>query len=300
MRDVSGLKTGCAVAFRRRSASLLLCLGLAIALAGCIGKDKTEVTGSIATGASQPAGDDAWRAVADEWGKKYDEKPGDKQASMTYARALRALDQRQQAVAVLESAAMKAPKDQEILAAYGKALAENGDLKQAQEVLSRAHNPERPDWRILSAQGAVADQMGDHAGAQGFYMTALKIHPNDPGVMSNLGLSLALSRQLPEAEETLRQAARQPGADMRTRQNLSLVLALEGKFSEAEEVARQDLPPAEAAQSVASIRQMIAQPNSWKTIRALDAKPKGKQAQAAPAAGGPKAQAPLNLPSDPG
>lgn len=299
MRDVSGLKIGFGSTFRRRSAILLAGLGLALALSGCVSKDKTEVTGSIATGAAKAGSDDAWRATAEEWGKKYDEKPGDKQASLAYARALRALDQRQQAVAVLESAAMKAPKDQEILAAYGKALAENGDLKQAEDVLSRAHNPERPDWRILSAQGAVADQMGDHASAQAFYTTALKIHPNDPGVLSNLGLSLALSRQLPEAEQTLRQAVQQPGAEPRTRQNLSLVLALEGKFSEAEEVARQDLPPAEAAQSIASIRQMIAQPNSWKTIRALDGR-KAKQAQSAPAPGATKGAAPLDLAADPG
>ena len=44
--------------------------------------------------------------------------------------------------------------------------------------------------------------------------------------MSNLGLSYALNKQLPQAEETLRDAANNPKADMRIRQNFALVLAL--------------------------------------------------------------------------
>jgi Flp pilus assembly protein TadD len=253
---------------------------LALGLSGCLTKDKFDITGSIKQpAAAATVSEDNWRAQAEEWGKRYDEKPGEKQVSMNYARALRALDQRQQAVAVLQSAALKAPKDMEILAAYGKALAENGDLQQAQQVLSKAHTPERPDWRVLSALGAVSDQMGDHAGAQSLYEAALKIQPDDAGVLSNLGLSLALSRKLPEAETTLRRAVALPGADLRTRQNLALVLGLQGKFTEAEEVARRDLPPAEAAQSIASVRQMISQTNSWSKIRSIDAKAPAAKAQ---------------------
>lgn len=251
----------------RRLSRLAAVAVVALAMAGCFKKDGSEITGSIGPSANTP---EAWRSYADDWGKRYDEKPGDKTASLNYARALRALDQRQQAVAVLQSAALKAPKDNEILAAYGKALVEVGSFKQAQEVLSRAHTPERPDWRILSAQGAVADQLGDHQQAQDLYNSALKIKPNDPGVMANLGLSLALSRQLPQAEQVLRTASEQPGADMRVRQNLALVLGLQGKFGEAETVARRDLSPVEAAQSMAAVRQMVAQTNSWAKIKAAD------------------------------
>ncbi|MCX7431406.1 MAG: SLC13 family permease, partial [Planctomycetia bacterium] len=85
-----------------------------------------------------------------------------------------------------------------VLGAYGRSLMDTGQLKQAEEVLSRAHLPERPDWRILSAQGAVADQLGEHPRAQEFYQAALKINPGDPTIMSNLGLSYALSKRLPE------------------------------------------------------------------------------------------------------
>jgi Flp pilus assembly protein TadD len=134
-------------------------------------------------------------------------------------------------------------------------------------VLARAHLPERPDWRILSAQGTVADQMGEHARAQSLYESALRIVPGEPTVLSNLGLSLALAKRLPEAERTLRQAALHPRADGRVRQNLALVLGLQGKLPEAEEILRRALPPAEAEANVLALRGMMAQPNSWKALR---------------------------------
>jgi Flp pilus assembly protein TadD len=161
-----------------------------------------------------------------------------------------------------------------VLGAYGKALADSGQLKQAAEVLEKAHTPERPDWSVLSTQGSIADQIGDHDGARGYYQAALKIRPNEPTVLSNLGLSYALARNLPRAEETLRFAADQPSADKRVRQNLALVLALQGKFGEAEELSRRDLSPMDAAQNVASIRQMISQSDTWRDIQKTGGKQK--------------------------
>ena len=160
----------------------------------------------------------------------------------------------------------------QVLAAYGKALADAGQLKEAGDILTRAHTPERPDWSVLSTQGSIADQLGEHDAARGYYETALKIRPNDPAVLSNLGLSYALSRQLPKAEETLRLAASQPGADERVRQNLALVLGLQGKFAEAEDLLRRDLSPEDASANIASIREMIAQSDTWRDIQAGAAK----------------------------
>ena len=107
-------------------------------------------------------------------------------------------------------------------------------------------------------QGAVLDQMGRHADAQRYYLTALKIMPDESSVLSNLGLSYALSKNLREAESTLRRAAAHPPVDPRVRQNLALVIGLQGRFAEAETIARADLPPDEAAANVAYLRQMLA------------------------------------------
>ncbi len=214
-----------------------------------------------------PTDEASLRQFAEEWGRRYDRNPADKATAITYAKALHALDQNSQAVAVLQGLAIQYPEDMKVLSAYGKALADAGRIRQAAEVLQKAHTPERPDWSVLSTQGSLADQLGDHDGARGYYESALKIRPNEPTVLSNLGLSYALAKNLPRAEETLRLAAAQPTADNRVRQNLALVLGLQGKFSEAEEMLKRDLSPADAQQSVASIRQMISQSDTWRQIQ---------------------------------
>ena len=240
------------------------------ALGGC--RDTGDVTGAIPANQALPTSDTALRAYADELGRKYDANPGEKSISIQYAAALRALTRYGQAAAVMQTAAVKAPQDMQVLGAYGKALADAGQSAQADDVLSRSYTAERPNWSSMSARGSIADQMGDHAKAQEFYRDALKIAPGEPSVLSNLGLSYALAKQLAPAEQALREAAGSPRADGRVRDNLALVLSLEGKFAEAEEVSRRDRTAQAAAANVASIRQVIAQSDSWRAIQALDAK----------------------------
>lgn len=251
---------------------ILAGLMAAVLLCGCQGAQMGDITGSIGQDGVLPSSAPELARYTDDLERRYSADPNNKQVALSYARTLRALTRYAQAVAVAQRLAAKYPKDREVLGAYGKALADAGRLREAETILPEAHTPEEPNWSILSAQGAVADELGDHEEAQGYYAAALKIVPDQPQVLSNLGLSYALAKQLPLAESTLERAAAQPGADQRVRQNLALVLALEGKFDAAQRVAQQDLSPVDAAENVASIRQMIAQVDPWDEIRKLDAK----------------------------
>ena len=252
---------------RRRLAQFLgqtaMLTVLAVAATGCAGL-RPDTTGSVASSAPVTAND--WRRTSDELAARYRANPRDPEIALQYAQALRMLDQRTQAVAVLEQASLASPNDMAILGAYGRALADVGQLKQAFDVLERAHTPDQPDWRILSAQGAVLDQMGRHEEAQRYYSSALKIVPNEPSVLSNLGLSYALSKNLPLAETTLRRAAAAESRDPRVRQNLALVVGLQGRFPEAETIARADLPPDEAAANVAYLKQMLSEHKAGKKV----------------------------------
>jgi Flp pilus assembly protein TadD len=238
-----------------------------LALAGCKTTGSTETTGSISP-ASRSEAD--WRRDSEALSEKFRANPRDPDNAVRYAQALRATGQRSQAAAVLETAALHNPTDKVLLGAYGRALADAGNFKQALDVLERAHTPDQPDWRILSVQGAVLDQMSRHEEAQRYYASALRIVPDEPSVLSNLGLSYALSKDLKRAEDTLRRASAKGGADKRVRQNLALVVGLQGRFQDAETIARSDLPETEAAANVAYLRQMLAQKgnaNLKKTIR---------------------------------
>ena len=92
---------------------------------------------------------------------------------------------------------------------------------------------------------------------------------------------MAAGKQLPTAEDALRQAVASSKADARMRGDLALVLALEGKFSDAETVGRTDLSPDAARINVEAIRQMIAQNDSLRDLRkpAKSAKPKAAKTE---------------------
>ena len=247
----------------RLLASTALAASLALAAAGCQ-RTSDDITGALsaraeASAPAAPVSDAGWRQSVAVWGERYRKDPNDIQAAIAYARALRATDQRAQAVAVLEQASLRQPNSQIVLGAYGRALADAGQYAQALDALSRAHTPDNPDWRILNTQGAVLDQLGRHAEARRHYEAALKIVPGDASVLSNLGLSYALTKDLRLAEKTLREAAARPDASPRVRQNLALVVGLQGRFDEAERIASADLPPPEAEANVRYLRDMLAQ-----------------------------------------
>ena len=129
---------------------------------------------------------------------------------------------------VLEQATLANPGNKQLLAAYGRSLNDNGNFQKAFDILSRAHTPDNPDWRILSVQGTALDQMGKHAEARGYYASALRMAPDEPSVLSNLGMSYVLSRDLPKAEETLRRAQATGRAD-----DLAQPLALHHALAQA-------------------------------------------------------------------
>ena len=76
-------------------------------------------------------------------------------------------------------------------------------------------------------------------------------------VLSNLGLSYVLSKDLPQAEETLRRAYGHASGDPRVRANLALVVGLRGNMAEAEKIAKADLPPEEAAANVTQLKLLL-------------------------------------------
>ena len=253
-----------------RSIAVALATALALGVAGCA-RDNMA-TGSIG-GANKPV--EQMNAVELEaalqrYRALYDRNPGDKQVAMAYASILRMNSFNDQALAVMRKAAIQHPEDRDILAAYGKALAGAGDFPTALDAIQRAQDPTRPDWRLISAEGAIYDQTGRPEIARQRYDAALRLRPNEPSVLSNLAMSHILEGNLPRAEQILRTAVEQPGADSRVRQNLALAIGLQGRFAEAEAIARRELSPQQAEANVAYLRSMLSQQNAWNLIKQED------------------------------
>ncbi|MGB2598608.1 MAG: hypothetical protein WBC87_27265, partial [Pseudolabrys sp.] len=92
-----GLKTNVAQLF----ASAAMAAALALSAGGCSNIGSRDTIGSIA---SAPATQDESRRSLEALGARYRDNPNDPDAAIAYAGALRATEQRAQAVAVLEQA----------------------------------------------------------------------------------------------------------------------------------------------------------------------------------------------------
>lgn len=263
----------------RASGAGVLAITAALLLSGC------SQTSRMTTGSVKPASEPAPAAALPSpqtsaliatdpaaaekvYGAAYEKNPSDRNTGLAYASALQAAGRNDQSLAVMQQVAIKHPTDRDVLAAYGKALAAAGDLPKALDTVRRAQTPDRPDWRLLSAEGAILDQLGHKDAARAQYRKALAIQPDEPSVLSNLGMSYLLSNELPAAEDALSRAVKQPGADIRVRQNLALVVGLQGRFDEAERIASAVLSPEEAKGNVTYLRQMLGQKNTWSELRA--------------------------------
>jgi tetratricopeptide (TPR) repeat protein len=140
-------------------ASAALAVILALSAGGCSNIGARETISSVNAADTASPGSDEFRRSLETLGARYRQNPNDADVAIAYARALRATDQRAQAVAVLEQASIRNPRNMALLGAYGRALADVGQYQQALVTLERAHTPDNPDWRILNVQGAVLDQM---------------------------------------------------------------------------------------------------------------------------------------------
>ncbi|MCB1384711.1 MAG: tetratricopeptide repeat protein [Nitratireductor sp.] len=258
--------------FDLRQKSTIMAMTAVLVLSACA-VDRTR-TGSISDSdqaVSNLSVDQLNRTIA-TYGKQYERNPKSKKAGLAYADALRTAGRTDQALAVVQQMVIYHPQDNDVLAAYGKALASNGDLVKALEVIQRAQRDDRPDWRLLSAQGAVLDQLDRPEEARNYYRKALQIVPNEPSVLSNMGMSYLLTNDLPSAEQYLRQAIQGRSADSRVRQNLALVVGLQGRFEEAEKIAAAEMSPTDARANIAYLRQMLSQQNAWNQLKEEDKK----------------------------
>lgn len=198
---------------------------------------------------------------------RYKANPRDKATMLAYADALREQGQADQAVAVLEAGTAAYPQDNEIRIGFARALTAAGRFQQALNVVNDAIIPQSPDWRALLVKGAILDQTGHNAQAREVYAQALTIAPDEAAIEGNLGLSYAMSNDLPAAEKHLRRAVTMHGVTSRIWQNLALVVGLQGRFGEARKIYAKVLPPDQVDANMAYVQAMLTQQDRWKAIR---------------------------------
>jgi Flp pilus assembly protein TadD len=170
------------------------------------------------------------------WGKEYAKKPAKKPndgtAALSYARNLKALGRKPEALAVLQSAYIANAQNREFLSEYGRLALDAGQVSAAAELLAAADDPAKPDWKTISARGTVLAKQGKYKESIAYFERARLLAPQQSSVLNNLAMAYTMTGEAERAEGLLREAAQMKGSDPRVRQNLALVMGLQGKTAD--------------------------------------------------------------------
>ncbi len=197
------------------------------------------------------------------WAGEYQTFPNDLEAAQQFAETLRKGGRTDRAVQIAGEALSRFPEDRKLLTTFGFAQIAMNRPQQALRPLAMVAAQEPENWRVRSALGAALDQVGRFDEARQAYQEALTLQPNNPRILTNMGVSHILSGEPADAEPILRQAVAQPGAPAEARQNLAIAVALQGRFDEAEQIERVDLPAGQAAQNIQYLRGLLTDTRRW-------------------------------------
>jgi Flp pilus assembly protein TadD len=179
------------------------------------------------------------------WAREVDIDPAapDPEARLGLARALRDLGKYDEATAAADQLLVLQPGNFEALLEDARSRIAANEGFYAIDSAKRAEAIAPRDWRPVTLLGIAFAQTLRDDEALAALKKAQELAPDNPAVLSNLGLFYATHGQPALAEPLLQRAAASPNATAQERQNLALVLGMKGELAEAEKLERQDLPP---------------------------------------------------------
>ncbi len=116
---------------------------------------------------------------------------------------------------------------------YGIAALLIGDRATAHLQLTKALESDPSLWRAWNALGAYHDGERDWVASERDYDNALRLRPQDPAILNNLGFSLMMQGRMPESAAALQTALRLDPGSAVIETNLRLALAKQGDYRRA-------------------------------------------------------------------
>ena len=187
--------------------------------------------------------------------------PGNVQALEHEGDAYYALNRCPAAIAAYQLALKHDPKASEAETGQGRCLLKT-DPRTAEQAFLRAIQDDPGNANALNDLGIARDLQGNFAGAVEPYQQALLADPSLTAVEVNLGLSLALSGNGPQALQYLGPLATSQQATPKIRQDYAAALVATGRVSEARQVLAVDLPPDQVNRAIAGFTNLIQQSQS--------------------------------------
>ena len=207
--------------------------------------------------AEKPAARSELQKATEYWGKQHGDNPTDARAAVNYAKNLKAMGAKKEALVILQEASRHNPTDREMMSEYGRLALEHDQLSTAQVLLEKADDPLKPDWKVVSARGTVLAKQGRHEESIPMFERARSLAPDQPTVLNNLAMAYAMNGEAAKAETMLRDAQAKNPEDQRIAHNLALVLGLQGKHGDAERMARTSGSDDTVAHNADVVRQIV-------------------------------------------
>lgn len=218
------------------------------------------------------------------------------EAQLESAHALRLQNHLPEATKALAQLVLVAPDNPQVVAEYGKALVQQQRPEDAIAFLKHAAELRPDDWTVYSALGVAYDQNDDRKNAKTAYERALLLHPGEPDVLNNYGVSRMLAGDLDGAQKLLLAAQAAGSKNPKLEGNLqklaeikarkpagtttaqTAVQATTDKTGEPRTIVMQQGPDASAS-ATASLKKVATKPHREASTRSS----KPKVAKVAPA-----------------
>jgi len=148
---------------------------------------------------------------------------------------------------------MQLPLEESPQMIMARTAEQNGQFVKAEQTyrIMLQRNPQNAT--ALHRMGIVCSKMGKHDIAAKHLMEAVKVQPDNPKYLTDLGYALYLQNDLPAAEIALEESIKRDPSSKRSFNNLSLVLGHQGRMDEAYQIARSVLSAEEAHANIGYI-----------------------------------------------
>ncbi|QDT26114.1 photosystem I assembly protein Ycf3 [Gimesia panareensis] len=150
-------------------------------------------------------------------------------------------------------AGMNLPLEESPQMIMARTAEEKGQFVKAEQTYRVMLQRNPKNVTALHRMGIVCSKMGRHDMATRNLMEAVKLQPDNPKLLTDLGYALYLQNDLPAAEIALEEAIKRDTSSKRSFNNLSLVLGHQGRMDEAYQVARSVLSAEEAHANIGYI-----------------------------------------------
>ncbi len=212
------------------------------------GPEVGSIEANLLSEAEQAVSIGDFRHATQSYKELLDKDPKNKEYALALADSMRRSGDNANALKVLDDLLKKDPDNAAALEDKGLCLMNTGEFAEAGQVFEKVMKIDDKRWRTLNGIAILFTMKNMSDNAIAYYQAALNISTDNPSVLNNMGLTLAMDRQYDQSYDAFRRAKRHlpaGSADIKNIDlNLALVYAIAGKLDDAEQTAAPHLSKA--------------------------------------------------------